>query len=333
MNKRQVCKHETRAKLFGQGSYKKVLFLGLILMVGIFFLSACSDDKEKKAVVAYVNDLEITGETLDKRFNLVSSQYNFDSKNKEHQAFAAELKNQILESLIDEAVLLEEAAKRGYQATAEAVEEEVEFFKARFSSEADFEDYLATYISATKEEFHEIIGNDLTISALFAEVTATVTETATSAKDYYEANKDQFVYDAEVLASHILVDTEEEALDLLEQIKAGADINELAYEHSTDPSAQNNFGNLGWFGRGVMLPEFEEAVFSLEVGQLYPQPVKSDFGYHIIYLEDKDEGGLQTFAELKDDIEAMLLEVEKNEFFVDFIDSLRDQADIKMNNK
>lgn len=314
-------------------SLKKFFLLGLILLVGMTFLAGCGGDKKADAnkVLVTIGDKEITQDLLDKRFALISSNYNFDPANKEHMAYQEELKKQILDSLIDEAVLLEEAIKRGYEVPASLVESEIEFFKGKFASEADYEDYLANYIKITKEDFKELIANDLTISQLFDEITSVVTENSMTAREYYEANKDQFVGQEEVLATHILVDTEEEAKKLIEEIKNGADMQELAYEHSTDPSVQTNFGNLGWFGRGVMVPEFEEAVFSLEPGQLYPEPVKSQFGYHVIYLKDKEAAGLQSFADLEAEIEDMLLELAKNDYFVEFIDSLRSQADIKIN--
>lgn len=323
--KKQEAQKNSRIKFF---------LLGVILLISLSLLAACGGDKkaaDPNKILATINDQEITQEDLDKRFAIVSSNYNFDPANKEHMAYQAELKKQVLDSLIDETVLLAEALKRGYQLPASLVESEMEYFRSQFASESDYEDYLANYIGTTKEEFKEIITSDLTISQLFDEITSTVTQTAMTAKDYYESNKDQFNTDEEVLASHILVDTEEEAKSLIEEIKNGADINELAYEHSTDPSAQNNFGNLGWFSRGVMVPEFEEAAFSIGAGELYPEPVKSQFGYHVIYVADKEEAGLKSFADLEAEIENMLLESAKNDAFVDFIDSLRDQADIKIN--
>ncbi len=88
----------------------------------------------------------------------------------------------------------------------------------------------------------------------------------------------------ELNASHILVETEEEALALIDELAAGADFAELAQEHSTGPSGPNG-GQLGWFGAGMMVPEFEQAAFALEVGEVSP-PVQTQFGWHVLILND-----------------------------------------------
>ncbi|MDX2175403.1 MAG: peptidylprolyl isomerase [Candidatus Sumerlaeia bacterium] len=87
---------------------------------------------------------------------------------------------------------------------------------------------------------------------------------------------------SKVQASHILVETLAEAQDLREKIAAGADFGQLAAAHSNCPSGEAG-GDLGWFGRGMMVRPFEEAAFALSVGQL-SQPVQTDFGYHLIKL-------------------------------------------------
>ena len=87
-----------------------------------------------------------------------------------------------------------------------------------------------------------------------------------------------------VKASHILVKTEEEALKLKQEIEAGKDFAQAAMEVSLCPSGQNG-GDLGYFSRGQMVKEFEDAAFSMEKGQV-SNPVKTQFGYHLIYLTD-----------------------------------------------
>ena len=85
-------------------------------------------------------------------------------------------------------------------------------------------------------------------------------------------------------ASHILVETEGEALALIDELEGGADFAELARQHSTGPSGPNG-GQLGWFGAGMMVPSFEEAVFALEVGEI-SAPVETQFGWHVVILTD-----------------------------------------------
>ena len=90
----------------------------------------------------------------------------------------------------------------------------------------------------------------------------------------------------EVRASHILVKTEQEALDLYNEIKNGASFADLAAENSMCPSGRNA-GDLGFFGKGMMVKPFEDAAFDLEVGEI-SQPVQTQFGWHLIQLTGKN---------------------------------------------
>ena len=101
-------------------------------------------------------------------------------------------------------------------------------------------------------------------------------------------------------ASHILVESEKEALNILNSLKAGSDFSKLAQEKSTGPSGPNG-GQLGWFGPGQMVPEFEAAVLVLEIGSI-SQPVKTQFGWHLVKLNDRRVKALPTFEEMKPEL-------------------------------
>ena len=120
-------------------------------------------------------------------------------------------------------------------------------------------------------------------------------------KDAY----DRFVSDAdsreEVSARHILVDTEEEAKGLITKLSEGADFAELAKEFSTGPSGPNG-GALGYFGRGQMVPDFEVAAFNLEIGTYTSAPVQTQFGWHVILLEDKRTAQPASLEEMREQI-------------------------------
>ena len=104
----------------------------------------------------------------------------------------------------------------------------------------------------------------------------------------YEAMKSQpgFAYE-ETRAAHILVAEEAEAAAIITQLQGGADFAKLAQEKSTDPSAKDNSGDLGYFTREAMVPEFAEAAFTIPVGTVGEKPVKSQFGWHVIKVEDR----------------------------------------------
>ena len=101
-------------------------------------------------------------------------------------------------------------------------------------------------------------------------------------------------------ASHILVETEEEAQALIEELEGGADFAALAQEHSTGPSGPNG-GQLGWFTAGMMVPPFEEAVFALEVGEVSP-PVQTRFGWHVVILNDTRDQAPPALEEVQDQL-------------------------------
>jgi peptidyl-prolyl cis-trans isomerase C len=101
-------------------------------------------------------------------------------------------------------------------------------------------------------------------------------------------------------ASHILVESENEALNILNLLKAGSDFSKLAQEKSTGPSGPNG-GQLGWFGPGQMVPEFEAAVLVLEIGSI-SQPVKTQFGWHLVKLNDRRVKAPPTFEEMKPEL-------------------------------
>ena len=116
-------------------------------------------------------------------------------------------------------------------------------------------------------------------------------------KAAYEAMKSQpgFAFE-ETRAAHILVADEATALDIIKQLQGGADFATLAKEKSTDPSAKTNAGDLGYFRREAMVPEFSEAAFTIAPGTVSDKPIKSQFGWHVIKVEDRRQT-VPTFEE------------------------------------
>ncbi len=114
--------------------------------------------------------------------------------------------------------------------------------------------------------------------------------------------------DEEVRASHILVATEQEAKDIIAQLKKGADFAELAKKSSTDPSAKQNNGELGWFKKGDMLPEFSDAAFGLKPNEITPEPIHTRFGYHVIKLEERRTAPPPSIDEVRDQIRQQIIQ-------------------------
>ncbi len=156
---------------------------------------------------------------------------------------------------------------------------------------------------------------------LHAEAKAAVTDAAMH-KVYDDATK-QMAGEQEVRARHILVETEDEAKTILVELKKGTDFGELAKQKSKDPGAVEG-GDLGYFTKDQMVPEFSEVAFKLEPGQL-SDPVKSAFGWHIIKSEDKRDRPVPAFDQVKDQIETYVMRRAQ----ADVIGKLRQSAKIE----
>jgi peptidyl-prolyl cis-trans isomerase C len=147
-------------------------------------------------------------------------------------------------------------------------------------------------------------------------------------KKFYEQNIDKFKAGEQVKASHILVKTEKEANEVLAKIKAGGNFEELAKKHSVDSSSAKG-GDLGWFGKGSMVPPFEKAAMALKEGQI-SGAVKSDFGFHIIKLTGKRAAGTRPFEEVKDQIKGALMPSKQQEIFQKIKEDLKKNAKINI---
>jgi peptidyl-prolyl cis-trans isomerase C len=144
------------------------------------------------------------------------------------------------------------------------------------------------------------------------------------AKAFYDDQVKAMKPEEEVQARHILVDSEEKAKEIAEKIAKGGDFSALAKENSKDPGSKDDGGMLGFFGRGQMVPQFEEAAYRLKKGEVSP-PIKSQFGFHLIKLEDRRDKKLPTFDEVKEKILNSMIQKKAQEVAV----ALRTKAKIE----
>ena len=128
----------------------------------------------------------------------------------------------------------------------------------------------------------------------------------------------------EVHARHILVKTKEEAEAIIKQLDGGADFQKLANEHTTDPSGKTSGGDLGYFGPGQMVPEFEKAAMALEPGAYTKEPIKTQFGWHVIKVEDKRPRQPPPFDQVKDQARSAVL---RDKYFA-LVKQLRAEAKV-----
>lgn len=161
--------------------------------------------------------------------------------------------------------------------------------------EADFRQQLAK------------LKDNLLVSYNTSKVIANVSVSDKEVEEYYNANKEQFVGDETVNASHILVASRELALEILAKIKSGeTTFEDAARDYSSCPSKENG-GNLGDFSQGQMVPEFDSAVFSMQVGEITEKPVETQFGFHLIKLNAKNAAEVAPLAQIQPQLKEMLL--------------------------
>lgn len=220
------------------------------------------------AVLAKVGDLVVTEQDLEFAQADMAQQF---ARVPEEQRKAA-----VLSALIDIKLLSLLAAKEGVAESA-AFKTRMEFLRARTLHNAYFQEKIAS--SVTDDEV----------------------------KARFEVEIKGVTPQKQISARHILLKTEEEALAVVKELQGGKDFVEVAKEKSTGPSGPNG-GDLGFFGKGQMVPEFEAAAFALEKGGITDTPVKTQFGFHVIKKEDERDEPLPTFEESKTQIRQILLQ-------------------------
>ena len=193
-----------------------------------------------------------------------------DFSTEEGQAQRLQLRQDLLNGMIEQVLVEQAAAQAGITVSDDEVEAALAQLIEEVGGEAAFQQQLEQN-GLTREEVFEDQRATMLYQKVFEWVTSSVPETA-----------------EHVHARHILVDTREEAEQLLAQLQAGADFAELARRYSQDESTREAGGDLGWFPRGVLLAkEVEDAAFSLQAGQISPV-VESPFGYHIVQVLERD---------------------------------------------
>ena len=221
---------------------------------------------------------------------------------KELQSVVLRQKKDFVEEMVNEQYLYQEAKKRNIQNQAE----------------------VKDLIESAREKI-------IIAKLIEEEVDKKATLDPDEAQKYYEAHKDQFMTPLLLRASHILVKTEAEASEIKAKLDAGADFEELARTKSIDNTSVRG-GDLGFFQKGQLVPEFEEAAFKLQKGEIN-SGVKTQFGYHIIKLTDKAEPALRDLKMVQAQLEKQILNGKRAAIFRAFVQKLRGNDKVEINEK
>jgi len=237
------------------------------------------------------------------------------------------------ERMIDQSLMAQESNRRKYQIDPEEVNKGMKRWMRENGGKKAIEKTKHPAIKDREDLRREILAQ-LRYNRLLEEESSCDKPTDQEAKEYYDNRPDLFTSEEMVSASHILkkASSDEEFKAAEEQIQAirerllgGEDFVKCVQEESDDGG---NDGNLGTFGKGRMVPEFEKAAFSLDADQL-SEPVKTQFGWHLIKLHEKYDPKLTPFEELKEKIIEYLHERKKDKVFESFLDGLKSEASIE----
>jgi len=289
---------------------------------------------------AQVNGRKITYQELDNEF-LSRTRVPFDKVQDDPQAQQA--RKDLLQQLIDGELVLEQAERQKLTVTPQAVDEQVKGIRARFPSEEAFKKALSANGLTAERLKANIKKGMLRQQLLNKEVLEKVSVSPKEVETFYNEHKDTYVQEEAVHARHILIKVapdaspendqkaKERAQAVLTKAKKGEDFSKLAAQNSED-STKDNGGDLGYFGRGRMVKPFEDTAFALKAGQI-SDPVRSQFGYHIIKVEDRREAKRLSFAEAKEQVEKDLTREKARVRYGEYVAGLREKAKITVNLK
>ena len=287
---------------------KKTFFKILLLaLAASLVLTGCNTSNED--IVAVVNGTKITKSDFEKTALKVGKEYEmifgeeiWTSEVEGGKTFKEEFDNEILNVMISQEIVNQQAEKENITVTDEEIANEMSSYMQMIENVDEYNKFMEE--NGIDEEFLKNHFRQTLIFDKYRNKIMSETEiTENDLRDYYNTHIDEYKKE-EIKASHILITTlndmgeqlteeetakkESDAQDILARIKQGEDFEALAKEYSDDKASASNGGDLGYFAKGVMVPEFEEAAFKLEKGQV-SDVVKSSFGYHIIKVDDKRE--------------------------------------------
>lgn len=323
---------------------KKILSVLMVIMLGVG-MTACGTQKP----VAVVNGVEISADDFKKTVatykESISKMYGDELWNQEVKdgvKYKDEMKKAILQQMIQEQVIYQEAKKKKLEAKTEEVDKQFKQLKESISKDKEYEKFLKDN-NIDDEFLKSQLSKDISIQNYKTNFDKNTKISEEEMKKYYEENKNNYI-DDEVKASHILISTldpktnkpvseakkkeaKKKAEEVLEKAKSGEDFAKLAKEYSDDKGSAENGGDLGFFSRGEMVPEFEKAAFSMDKDEI-SDLVESQFGYHIIKVTDKKYKEY-TFDEVKNNIKQNLLYKK----YTEEVNKLTKEAKIEKNEK
>ncbi len=286
---------------------KNIALLVLAIVITALAIGCSSNSSSDEEIVATVGDMKIT-------------------KSEFYDELVKQNGTQVLDILVANKIKDAEIEAKDINISDEEIEEDLEKMKEFYGSEEALENDLIAY-GLTLDDVKNNIKSNLEIELLLEPYIEITDE---EMKDYFEANKASFDQVEEVKASHILVETEEEALEVKGKLDDGDDFADLAKEYSSDTANSESGGDLGYFDRNKMVDEFSEAVFAMEIGAI-SDPVQTNFGYHIIKLDDIVEAKEAVYEENTETIKDIIFQQKAQEAYMVWYAEMLEEYEITSN--
>ena len=251
-----------------------------------------------------------------------------------------QLRQQILDQLVAEELIYQQAISQGVTAPQQQKDAQFQQIRGQFPTDEAWQNAL-TQGGTTEEDLKAEIERSLLIQLVVNEqLTEPLEVTDQEINSFYEENPSFFQQPEQIAARHILISTEglstdEEIQDarsraqgVRDQLIEGAEFAALARERSEGPSAAQG-GQLGTFGRGQMVAPFEEAAFALQPGEI-SQVVQTQFGFHVIQVTERIDGGIVPLADVRDQVEQYLMQEKQAELINGYVEELREAANVQI---
>ena len=300
------------------------------------------DPGKMPAVVARVNGVEIKKDELVRQAEQMRMRAMQATRGQQVPPLDAGFYKQILDGLVAQTLLLQDAKKQGITVTDQDIQPQLDQIRKQFPDAATFGKALAGQ-GMTEASLKDNLRQEALIQKyLTTKVFSTVTVSDEAARQFYEQNKAQMQRPERAHLRHILVAVQPNASagdkqkakakaeDLLKRAQGGEDFGKLAAENSDDPGTKTRGGDLSWVGRGQMVPPFDQAGFALTKPNELSPVVETQFGYHVIQLLERQPASAVPFEEAKGRITQMLKQKQAGEKLQAYIEQLRKQNKVEV---
>lgn len=323
------------------GKIHKAVLVSFALGATVIFATSVWSKPEKKAeeVAALVNGQPIVAAAVQGEIKGILGRFQEQGR-KPSEAEMTTLRQSVLEKMIKLELLSQESKKAGVVVSNTDIDNELKGYKKGFADDKAFAKALGE-AGITEAELRKQIGKNLAIQKFIdTKFKGKVQVTEQEAKDFYNSNQDKFAQPEMAHARHILIAAKEaepkadkdrkraKLVQIKKQLKDGADFAELAKQSSDCPSKERG-GDLGFFPRGQMVKAFDQAVFKMTPGEI-SDIVETEFGYHLIKLEEKKPAKTVSFDEAKAKITAYLTQEKITANIEAFIAEAKGKATIKI---